>query len=518
MTSPLLALFIRSLSEDAHGKATYWVRATLCGFILLVLFFLIQEDNWARAPGLALFGVIITSQTVAISLVGLTFFGSAIAEEKEEQTLGLLRMTDLSPVSILLGKSTSRLCSALLLLAAAFPFTVFSVILGGVSLGQVIAAYCTIGAYTFLLCNVALLGSVLARHTAGAATFSAVVMGALLGSGPFLHELHDYLLKYGVKSNLHSIGTILWRNTPPKRLDEIFQTAFSGPPAGWQVASNVIIGVVFFLLSWAAFGRFCDRAPDASSGIYDRVMRLLGMNNRRRPRLKTHVIGRKDFHFLHGGTPAMILRFVGYLLLPLIILATLHHRHSLHFHTVTSSLCEYLPLIFFIDAGLMAGRLFRSELNEQTLSTLAVLPTTVRQMAYQKASVLALMLMPGVLSNLGLNAFQRQSYDPSFVNQETLNYVVWSILFIHIVIWFSLFLKRGAVPVAMVATYVALLLIHIAIPFLISKLPGAFFRSAFDSYSLLSFRTIFNVSVCLMIATFLHFHSLRRLETLAAEG
>ena len=54
-----------------------------------------------------------------------------MAEEKEEQTLGLLRMTGLSPLSILLGKSTSRLCGALLLLAAQFPFTIFAVTLGG---------------------------------------------------------------------------------------------------------------------------------------------------------------------------------------------------------------------------------------------------------------------------------------------------------------------------------------------------------------------------------------------------
>ena len=45
---------------------------------------------------------------------GCKFTGSeddardAVAEEKVEQTLGLLRMTGLSPLSILLGKSTSR--------------------------------------------------------------------------------------------------------------------------------------------------------------------------------------------------------------------------------------------------------------------------------------------------------------------------------------------------------------------------------------------------------------------------
>ena len=54
---------------------------------------------------------------------------SAEAEEKEEQTLGLLRMTGLNALSILLGKSTSRLLGALLLLLAQFPFTIFAITL-----------------------------------------------------------------------------------------------------------------------------------------------------------------------------------------------------------------------------------------------------------------------------------------------------------------------------------------------------------------------------------------------------
>jgi hypothetical protein len=157
------------------------------------------------------------------------------------------------------------------------------------------------------------------------------------------------------------------------------------------VASNVALGVVFFFLAWAAFGRFCEQAPDASKGLYDRGMRRLGMRQRQPPRLTTQVVGRKDFYFYYGGLPATALRITGYLLLPLITLATLHYRESTHFDAVTSWFSEYLPFVFFIDTGIMAGRTFRSELNDQTLSTLAVLPTTVRRMAYQKASVLALL-------------------------------------------------------------------------------------------------------------------------------
>jgi len=180
MTSPLLALFVRSLREDSRSKAVYWARSGMGAFILLVLAGFAMANTWAGSPGRTFFTEIVILQAVSITFIGLSYFASAIAEEKEEQTLGLLRMTDLNPLSILLGKSTSRLCGALLLLACQFPFTVFAVTLGGISLGQIAATYFSLGAYTFMLCNIALLGSVLARTTPRAAFFSVVVPPSLL--------------------------------------------------------------------------------------------------------------------------------------------------------------------------------------------------------------------------------------------------------------------------------------------------------------------------------------------------
>ena len=178
MTSPLLALFTRSLREDTRSKSTYWARAGLAAFMLVVMGMAAFARATGGAPGLVFLKSAAWLQTMFLTISGLGYFGSAITEEKEDETLGLLRMTNLSPLSILLGKSTSRLCGALLLLAAQLPFTFMAVTLGGVSPRQVLAAYCTLGAYTFLLCNLALLASVIMPRTVTAA---ACTGGILLG-------------------------------------------------------------------------------------------------------------------------------------------------------------------------------------------------------------------------------------------------------------------------------------------------------------------------------------------------
>src|SRR3982751_6078304 len=123
MISPLLALFIRSLREDGRQKLTYIARTGLVVVILLFQFSFQSNMGWNNAPGLEFFGTVIGIDLAFVLLAAVSYFSSAISEEKEEMTLGLLRMTNLNPLSILLGKSTSRLCSASLLFAAQVPFT-----------------------------------------------------------------------------------------------------------------------------------------------------------------------------------------------------------------------------------------------------------------------------------------------------------------------------------------------------------------------------------------------------------
>ena len=99
-----------------------------------------------------------------IVLAGISFFATAITEEKEEETLGLLKMAGLNPLGLLLGKSTSRLINTLLLLGVQFPFTLLAVTLGGATVTQIVAGYAALAAFLILTANVGLLASVVFRR------------------------------------------------------------------------------------------------------------------------------------------------------------------------------------------------------------------------------------------------------------------------------------------------------------------------------------------------------------------
>ena len=525
MNLPLLALFTRSLREDAHGAATYWARAALATFILLVLAGLAATKSWVGAPGKNFFIGIVSLQAISITLVGLSYFGSAITEEKEEQTLGLLRMTDLNPLSILLGKSTSRLGGALLLLTAQFPFTIFAVTLGGVSLGQITATYCTLGAYTFLLCNVALLGSVIARRTAGAATFTILVTGSLLGIGPLLGSWNKHLAQHGIHLGLGPLADTLWKATPLARLIEILGTGFSGSPAGWQVITNLALGIIFFLLAWAAFGRFCDRAPaEGGGGTVNAPRQVLGLRLGRPARPRAHALAWKDFHFLTGGRIGLIVRTLFYG--GAIVLAyadMLKTKGGVGFSGVGSLASS----IFSIDLAVMASRIFGNEIREQTLSSLAGLPLSIRQIAYQKARAYVIVALPGALAVLICGVLSIASFSgmfqgtnaqaPSFIAMITAQIVAnWVniILLVHVVAWLSLIMKRGALPVGYVATQAFHTIIAIggmAIAAALGSFRGG--NMAFLSYSQFT-----GVGAGIIAIVILHRRSLRRLEALVGES
>ena len=171
---PIFALFVRSLREQSRAKFTPLSRGAIA--LLILLFIALNERSFTSrsAPGQEVLMILVMVNFFTIAIFGLSTFASAITEEKEDDTLGLLQMTKLNPLAILLGKSTARLCEGLLLLAVQVPFTMLCITLGGVSLDQVLRCYAILAAFLFLLCNAALMWSVICRRTKRATSMTTL--------------------------------------------------------------------------------------------------------------------------------------------------------------------------------------------------------------------------------------------------------------------------------------------------------------------------------------------------------
>lgn len=479
--SALVALFVRSLRQDARSKITYWSRAGLILMLLFSLALIHTTSGWIGAPGLQFFSHSVFVNFFFISLAGLSYFASAITEENEEMTLGLLRMTNLNSLSILLGKSTSRLCGALLLLAAQFPFTFLAVAFGGVSVGQIVAAYCTLAAYLLFLSNLALLFSVIARRTAGAALFTgAVLFICLAGYAIFPAGLNllAWMRLIPSASPGPQLGRFLevWRSSSAlERLGAILKTGFHEGPIGIQVISNIAAGGILFLIAWAAFNAF--KAEQSEDGP------ARGPIVRPGSRLRWAGAGRawrraivwKDFHFLAGGRVGTLIRFIlyGVLLAFVLLNPSGRGRLSLDWPQAGFTMMGLMSVVLSFELTFAAGRIFRLEWRWKTLSGLAMLPMSLRSVAYQKIVAALFASWPGLLYFcIGL-AFAGKaiwtSLGQALINSNsawinpflvTFGYlIVHLIFFLHLVANLSLRVKSGAVPLAFAISYISLMFI-----------------------------------------------------------
>lgn len=453
----ILALFFRSLRIEARS-----FRMHLLWFLLMLVIYmsLWMAQQWSQAfgaPGLRFFQYVAYLDAVFITLLGLSFFSTAISEEKEEDTLGLMTMAGIGSLGILLGKSTSRLFQVFLLLAIQFPFTLLAVTMGGLLPVQIFSAYISLLAYTILLANVALLCSVACRTNRNASALTTFWLLGYLFAPLMALAMKGELTYRGWTADGSLRGLVFvvldWiaRSTIFSDLYAVTVTSFEFHFTP-QIITNTLGGGISFCLAWLLFG-FVSKEPATDSTSRGMVAKSTS------GRLRFFSAGRvwdlplvwKDFFFVAGGWGGIIIRCCLYFgLYGLCISASLSDGSNMEFKHVTYLFQIFAYPLVGIDIALTASRVFHEEIKGQTLSSLLMLPRSIPELVYTKVLGCALALLPGVLS-LTLSFVMPGGCD--FIKPLTDEpYMFWwlmnLILMIHLTALFSTFLRSGAFALA----------------------------------------------------------------------
>jgi ABC-type transport system involved in multi-copper enzyme maturation permease subunit len=118
----------------------------------------------APSIGRMMFETLLMALTFLIAFIVPGTAAGAIAGENERRTLPLLQVTLLSPRAIVFGKLGASLAFALLLVIATAPLFAIPLVLGGVSVWQVIKGLLVLISLSVFLASLALLMSSLARR------------------------------------------------------------------------------------------------------------------------------------------------------------------------------------------------------------------------------------------------------------------------------------------------------------------------------------------------------------------
>lgn len=484
----LFALFIRSLRQDSRAKLPPILRSAFVFIILLIIWSNERSYSSYSAPGLRLLAQVMLLNLAFLAVTAVSIFPCAIAEEKEDETLLLLRMTNLNSFSILVGKGLPQLINGLLLLAVQIPFTLITIALGGVSLGQVLQAYALLAVTTCFLCGVALLASVLCR--------TIVRAGFLTGAITAFFYLGLPLV---------AVNLIRFRGMPgtlPTSFGELFaqQVLEANPIFNLEMLLNPYRGIssfnpaclwwslggalLCFLAAWRLFDRFCVQSAEVAAS---RPKPAPGSRKlRRRGRLSrawSWSLVWKDFHFMVGGRRGMLRRILGCLLLfGVAYYYTLWNEwadyrryqafskspgwqpeYTYFWRQVSDRLLIYASFCFALDLLLITTRLFGIERRGLTLSSLVSLPWSTHRIFWQKIlgclpallpwALLAFVgvclnwkqIVPDLLHDLGNISWRRNSDEIAailYASSQAAGLFLVTVLF-------SLRIRRGALPAAL---------------------------------------------------------------------
>lgn len=457
-----LALLHRALRTDVRLLRTHVFRGGLIGVILLLLWNA-HDQTWAGSPGLEFFSWLQFWNFWFITFAGATFFATPISEEKEELTLGLLRIAGIGALTLLLGKWLPRVIGALLLLTVQFPFTLLAITLGGILLDQALAAYCALAAHLLLVSTIGLLASVIAARSTGASVLAGVLLLLWLASPIFIELLGAalaalWIIPDGMRQSFAVVGEDAARLTAMYRLDEILQTGFDQPPLGRQVIANTAAALLLFVGAWLLFD-VCTRNETAAHEGARWTGRLMRMGRRGSRRSWDAALLWKDFYGVAGGPRMTLLKLPVYGLLLVVTFLAFFTGRTLDWgdlkyigaFTMVSAL-----LVLLFEMALIAGRTFRQETMSGTWPSLMMLPKSLPETAYAKllgaalglAPVIGFLLAGAVLSPEAVSDF----FEYMVFDDEGFFVLVFVLLqvllFLHVTVLLSVTWSWGSWPVS----------------------------------------------------------------------
>lgn len=468
MPHGLLTLFNRSIRLDARGVKGHAFRIAFALFIYFGLLSAYLTSLSFGAPGLRFFSSICYLNLFFIALAGMSFFATAVTEEKEEGTLGLLKMAGMSRGAILLGKSTSRLLSSILLLVIQVPFLLLAITLGGVLYGQVAAAAVTLVSFLAFTANVALLFSTLCKRSGTAVAFTLMAIVARFLFPPIVAaKLVAPPNATGLPAWLETVsGFAVWfqRTSPAQRLDAIMTTGFAEPLISPQVVFDFAASVVCFALSWALFDKFTEneRAGDPSRGLVFRRkgrLRLLSPG-----RVWRNPLLWKAFYFGAGGWSMMGVLTVAYGLIAAAIAGFMVYESQgtddLFELANATGLALFWAMIIaaVIHASALASRVLHDEWKWKTLDALLLLPQPISRIAWTKSLGAAAGLVPALLY-MGVAVLISpdavESVAEVFLKPLGWAFLLGFVVFLHVTALMSLFVRWGALPLSFLVCIVA---------------------------------------------------------------
>jgi len=416
MFSKTVALLNQSLRSEERRVGTHLFRAAMAiGVLGLVAYMhLLSLRMRGNAPGFVMMALGSFLLFGVLTLAGALYFPVSITEEKERGAIGLLRMANIGPTTLLAGKSLSRLCGVMLVVALTLPFWWLAVTLGGVMPRQVLAAAIILFAHLILMSQIGTFFSVICRTTDAACLASLATIAALLG-GPYAIEelVNEFIWSSGGTGRF----SLLWMQNwfAPQLLIAALRPGSLAPLVPLACVAQLAVAAALFGLSALVFDHFVpsDTSPiqgglrHAFTRITGRKLKAAAVVTPKPPqRAEGEAVAWKDFHQFAGGPKWLRVRFwlllAGSIAIGALALFDLSSRNAAwDMEEFAEMLGGFVAICSLYAVGLelyvQTAFVFSREIRDQTWDSLRMLPLTLRELCQRKAKGALSGLLPGLV-------------------------------------------------------------------------------------------------------------------------
>lgn len=462
MLSQTSAFLTRSIRQESRLLSHHMVRSGMVVMMLFLLFLQVVETARFGAAGLTLIGNVIQCCYWCLTLLGVMYFAVAITEEKEEETLPLLRMTGVRDVTLLLGKSLPRLAVVILLILIAAPFLMLAVTLGGVVREQIFSSLLGLICYAFCLCQAGLFCSTVTRNNSRAVTSTFLVWLSLEFGYVLPYLISLGCSEWGLPGLADDLGWLSgnWRERTMWQASDSYLMLERGVSI-WhpQMTFHLIVGSLFFAISHQLFERFNEAAIAQGAVATAAPGRGVLSQTRKLPPRRSwpNALEWKSWQFVGGG----LLWFIVWLIcLPVISVSVIlfisfavDELAPVHVFAGTMMFVGVAGLV--LAMGRVYGFLFNKEIFEQTLISLCMLPISRAQLLRRMAVGVLPFAIPGVVC-FALGFFWMLAVEPGF-DEDTVELLAepwfwaslsWAMVTLHVGVLFSVWFRHGGILVA----------------------------------------------------------------------
>ena len=448
MISGTLMLFNWSLRMDSKSIYPHIIRAVFSFMMFFSISIPFMDAFGTSRTGLRFFETICYLNVLLITVSGVSYFVTAVTEEKDAGTFALLRLAGMTALSITLGKSTSRLVSSLMLLVIQLPFTFLAITLGGVLWQQIIASYIALAAWMIFVANLALFCSVRCATSGRAAGMAGVIL-------VLMFVLPDLILR-GLAAYPPQVVPSVVLDTL-NRIPSAFETISIFGRLRWLLQTDnpvVFFGQQFWISMGIAIALFA--ISTLTIDFWSAAVEAGGPSEN--PAIRRWSVGRswpmavmwKEFLFFTGGRSFFIAKIIGGGLVFAAFIMLQRTNGDESFVTLQG---DYAWAAFLTFAGFFAievllyssGCLFY-EIRQATQSTLAAIPLSGVRILLEKAGGCLIALIPSIFW-LGMTVLA--GYDG--IARECSMTMVISVLIVlgfssHMAVILSLYTRWAALP------------------------------------------------------------------------